>query len=306
MSGVLIGFAIIGFVILVGYVVERFGIAGADAGRALNRVAFFVATPALLFTVLAHADVQALFSSFLITVLCSVVVGAALYVVVSRIFFRTPVPETTLGATASTLVNASNIGLSVAVYVLGSAQYVAPVVLLQMLVLIPITLGILDLSTSGHVSLRSIVTQPLRNPMLVASVAGALVAAFGLTVPDPIMAPLDLLGGAAIPMVLLAFGMSLHGQRPLKAGSGRKQVAAASMIKVAVMPLVAYLFGRFVFGLDGEVLFAVVTVAALPTAQNMYNFSARYNRGTVVARDTVLVTTVASVPALVVIAALLA
>ena len=227
MSGVLIGFAIIGFVILVGYVVERFGIAGADAGRALNRVAFFVATPALLFTVLAHADVRALFSSFLVTVLCSVAVGAALYVVVSRIFFRTPVPETTLGATGSTLVNASNIGLSVAVYVLGSAQYVAPVVLLQMLVLIPITLGILDLSTSGHVSFWSIVTQPLRNPMLIASVAG-------------------------------------------------------------------------------EVLFAVVTVAALPTAQNMYNFSARYNRGTVVARDTVLVTTVASVPALVVIAALLA
>jgi malonate transporter len=49
-----------------------------------------------------------------------------------------------------------------------------------------------------------------------------------------------------------------------------------------------------------------VTVSALPTAQNIYNFSARYNRGTVVARDTVLVTTIASIPALLVIAALLA
>ena len=52
MGGVLIGFAIIGFVILVGYAVERFGIAGADVGRVLNRMAFFIATPALLFTVL--------------------------------------------------------------------------------------------------------------------------------------------------------------------------------------------------------------------------------------------------------------
>jgi hypothetical protein len=32
MGGVLVGFAIIGFVILVGYVVGRFGIAGAGAG----------------------------------------------------------------------------------------------------------------------------------------------------------------------------------------------------------------------------------------------------------------------------------
>jgi malonate transporter len=50
MGGVLIGFAIIGFVILVGYVIERAGIAGPEGGRVLNRVAFFVATPAFLCT----------------------------------------------------------------------------------------------------------------------------------------------------------------------------------------------------------------------------------------------------------------
>lgn len=306
MGGVLIGFAIIGFVILVGYVIERTGIAGAGAGRVLNRITFFVATPALLFTVLVHADVRVFFSTFLATVLCSVALGVILYVAVAQVFFRTPVAETTLGATASTYVNANNIGLPVAIYVLGSAQYVAPVLLLQLLVLAPLTLTILDVSTRGHVSLRSIVTQPLRNPMIIASVVAVLIATLGITVPAPVLAPLEILGGAAIPMVLMAFGMSLHGQRLLKAGSGRKQVAVASLIKVAVMPVIAYVFGRFVFGLAGSELFAVVTVSALPTAQNIYNFSARYNRGTVVARDTVLVTTVASIPALLVIAALLA
>jgi predicted permease len=306
MGGVLIGFAIIGFVILVGYVIERTGIAGAGAGRVLNRITFFVATPALLFTVLVHADVRVFFSTFLATVLCSVALGVILYVAVAQVFFRTPVAETTLGATASTYVNANNIGLPVAIYVLGSAQYVAPVLLLQLLVLAPLTLTILDVSTRGHASLRSIVTQPLRNPMIIASVVAVLIATLGITVPAPVLAPLEILGGAAIPMVLMAFGMSLHGQRLLKAGSGRKQVAVASLIKVAVMPIIAYVFGRFVFGLAGSELFAVVTVSALPTAQNIYNFSARYNRGTVVARDTVLVTTVASIPALLVIAALLA
>jgi len=306
MSGVLIGFSIIGFVILVGYIVERFGIAGAGAGRVLNRMAFFVATPALLFTVLSHAHVRVLFSSYLLAVLCSVIVGVALFLLVSRIFFRTTVPETVLGAASATYVNANNIGLPVAIYVLGSAQYVASVLLLQLLVLAPLTLAILDTSTSGRVSFRSIVTQPLRNPMIIASAAGVAVAMLGVTVPAPILAPLDIIGGAAIPMVLMSFGMSLHGQRLLKAGTGRKRVAVATLIKVVVMPAIAYLFGRFVFDLDDKELFAVVAVSALPTAQNIFNFASRYNRGMIVTRDTVLLTTLAAVPALVVIAALLA
>src|SRR5665647_1671815 len=198
MGGVLIGFAIIGFVILVGYVIERAGIAGPEGGRVLNRVAFFVATPALLFTVLVHADVRVFFSPFLATVLVSVACGVVLYVAVSLAFFRTPLAETTLGAAASTYVNANNIGLPVAIYVLGSAQYVAPVLLLQLLVLAPLTLTILDGSTRGHVSLRSIVTQPLRNPMIIASVVAVLIAVLGITVPAPVLAPLGILGGAAV------------------------------------------------------------------------------------------------------------
>lgn len=305
MGGVLIGFAIIGFVILVGYVVGRLGIAGAGAGPVLNRMAFFVANPALLFTVLVHADVRILFSSFLATVVCAAAIGMVLYMLAARIFFRRPVAETVLGAMSATYVNANNIGLPVAMYVLGSAQYVAPILLVQVVVVAPIILAVLDISTSGKVSLRSILTQPLRNPMIIASLLGAVFATFGVSVPAAVLAPLELIGGASIPMVLLAFGMSLHGQRPLKAGSGRKQVAAASVVKSAVMPVLAWVFGRFVFGLEGADLFAVVTVSALPTAQNTFNFAVRYQRGVVVARDTVLVTTVAAIPVLLLIAALL-
>lgn len=306
MGGVLVGFSIIGCVILVGYIVERFGVAGPGAGRVLNRMAFFVATPALLFTILSTADVNVLFSSFLLTVLCSVAVGVLLYVGLSRLLFRTPVAETVLGAGSATYINANNIGLPVAVYVLGSAHYVAPVLLLQLLVLAPIILAVLDASTGSSVSVRSILTQPLRNPMIIASVVGIVIALLGVSVPTPILAPLEIIGGAAIPMVLLSFGMSLHGQRMLKAGSGRKQVAVATVIKVAVMPLIAYLFGRFVFDLDRGELFAVVMVCALPTAQNIFNFASRYNRALVTTRDTVLLTTLASIPALLLIALLLA
>ncbi|WP_105036272.1 AEC family transporter [Cryobacterium aureum] len=306
MVGVLVGFSIIGFVILIGYFVERFSLVGAGAGRVLNRMAYFVATPALLFTVLLHADVSVLFSEFLAAIVCTVVVGALLYVVASRLFFRTPLAETVLGASSATYINVNNIGLPVAIYVLGSAQYVAPVVLLQLVILAPTILAILDLATHGRASMRSILTQPFRNPMILASLAGVVVAVSGITLPDPVLAPFELIGGAAIPMVLLSFGMSLHGQRLLQAGTGRKQVVVATVIKVVLAPIVAYLFGHFVFDLDGAQLFAVVAVSALPTAQNIFNFASRYDRAIVVTRDTVLLTTILSMPALIVVAALLA
>ena len=46
-------------------------------------------------------------------------------------------------------------------------------------------------------------------------------------------------------------------------------------------------------------------IAALPTAQNVYTFSSRFGRGTVQARDSAVVTTLACVPVVLVIAVLL-
>lgn len=305
MLGVLTGFGIIAFVILVGYVVQRIGLLPGDARMVLNRIAFFVATPALLFSVLAHSHPSEVFSGPILVTVISVAICAALYVLLSRIWFRRPVAETTVGAAASSYVNANNIGLPVATYVLGNPQLVVPVLLLQLCLLAPVTLSILDISTRGSASPAAILTQPLRNPMIIASLVGLVIALFGIQVPDPVMAPFELIGGAAVPLVLMAFGMSLVGQKPLQAGSGRVDIVVATAIKLALMPVVAYLFGHFVFGLAGDELFGVVAMAALPTAQNIYNFSARYQRGVIVARDVVLLTTIGAVPVLVLVAALL-
>ena len=306
MAGVLTGFAIIGFVIAVGYVVGRTNILQVDAQKPLNRIAFFVTSPALLFTVLARADVSVIFSSFLVVTVITIAVSIGLYVALSRIFFRRPAAETTVGAAAASYSNANNIGLPVAIYVLGDPQFVAPLLMLQLIVMAPLTLTVLDTVTRGRASIASFLTQPVRNPMIIASLVGLLLSIFGVTLPAPVMAPFDLIGAATIPLVLMTFGMSLAGQRPLAPGTGRRDVLTSALLKSVVMPVVAYLVGRFVFDLDAMHLFGVVVLAALPTAQNVFNFASRYERGVVIARDTVLITTIASVPVLVIAAALLA
>jgi predicted permease len=306
MVGVLIGFAIIVAVIAVGYAVGRFDLLGPQAQHVLSRLAFFVLSPALLFTVLGEADVSHLFSSLLPISAIAAVLNIVAFLVVSLLIWRRPLPDATIGALASGYVNANNIGLPVSVYVLGDASSSAPVILLQLIVLAPIALTVLDVSTSGRVSIGRILLQPVRNPLIIGSLLGVIVAVTHLHIPAPVLAPFQLVGGAAVPVILLTFGMSLSGSRVLAPGTDRRDVLLASSLKLAAMPVVAWLLGQFVWQLHGHRLFVVVVLASLPTAQNVFNYAQRYGVATVLARDTVLITTALSIVVLVIVAALLA
>jgi malonate transporter len=306
--GVLIGFAIIGVVIAAGYLIARSHLLGDDQVQVqfvLSRLAFFVLSPCLLFTVLAKANVHELFSRVLAVSAISAVSSIGLFLLVALLIWRRSIPDAVVGAAASGYVNANNIGLPVAVYVLGNAALSAPVIVLQLVVLAPIILTVLDITTRGSVSIGSILMQPVRNPLIIAVVLGVIVAVTGLKLPTPVLAPFVLVGGAAVPVVLLSFGMSIHGQRILQPGGNRRDVIVASAFKLLLMPTVAWALGHFVFGLSGTALFGVVLLAALPTAQNVFNYAQRYDRGVALARDTVLITTVGAIPILVLAAALL-
>jgi malonate transporter and related proteins len=305
-TGVLLGFFVIGVMIAVGFVTGRSGVLGEHGRTVLARLVFFVLSPFLLFTVLADADVHLLFSSLLVVSLIAALTCFALYALVARLFWRRRAPEVLIGSFASGYVNANNIGIPVSLYVLGNAAYSAPLILLQLLVFAPLALVILDRNTGEARSFPRALLQPLLNPIILATVLGVLISVFDLQVPDAVMEPFRMIGAAAVPVVLISFGMSLSGQRPLAPGSGRRDVLLAVALKLAVMPLVAWAVGRFVFGMDGQDLLVVTVLAALPTAQNVFNYAQRYGRGEILARDAGLLTTIGSVPALLLVAALLA
>ena len=305
MIGVLQGFAIIGFIILIGFFVGRLGLLGEHAPYVLSRLIFFVLTPSLLFTILADADVHALFSSRLVVSALAAISCFAVFALVAFFVFRRRLPEVVIGSLASGYVNANNIGIPVAAYVIGDASYSAPVVLAQLLVFAPIALALLGGSVSGHFSVGSVLLQTVRNPLIIASALGVLVALSGIELPEVVFEPFRLLGGAAVGVLLINFGMSLSGSRLLEPGTGRRDVVLATVLKLALMPLVAFALAHYVFGMTGHELFAIVVLAALPTAQNVFNYAQRYERGVVIARDTILLTTVLCIPVLVLIALLL-
>lgn len=298
MIAALTGFVVVGVSIVLGFVIGRIDLLGDQARYVLSRLTFFVLSPFLLFTVLAKADVHVLFSSQLPVAGLSAVAMFALYTAVSRWVLRRRAGAAVIGSFGAGYVNANNIGIPIATYVLGSGAYSAPIILLQLLVFTPVCLVLLDAISSGSTRLGPIVLRTARNPMIIGSVLGTLVAAFGVTLPDIVMEPAELVAGAAIPVLLISFGMSLSGSRVLTTRGTRTDVIVATLLKLLVMPVVAWALGAFVFGMTGHDLLAVVVLASLPSAQNVFNYAQRYGVGEVVARDTVLLTTIGCVPVL--------
>jgi predicted permease len=155
-------------------------------------------------------------------------------------------------------------------------------------------------------SVLTIVSRPVTNPLTIASFAGLLLAATDTELPRTVHAPLELVGGMAVPAMLIAYGVALRlGPLPGR-GVTPRALAAVTSLKMVVQPLAAYVVGRFGVGLEGDDLFAVTLLSALPTAQNVFVVAMRYDRGILLARDAIFVSTMASAPVALLISALLA
>jgi predicted permease len=117
--------------------------------------------------------------------------------------------------------------------------------------------------------------------------------------------PLELLGNLAVPAMLVAYGIALRLGPGLGTAGSASELVTTSLLKLVVQPVVAYAVAHLVLGVDGHALLAVVVTSSLPTAQNIFVHATRYDRATVLARDTILITTMGSVPVILVVAALL-
>jgi predicted permease len=312
-QGVLAGFAIIGIIIALGFLLAQLKILDATAQGVLTGVAFYVASPALMITVLGGTDVHRLLSANLIASLGCVVVAATIAILLTRLVWKREAGDTVIATFCSAYVNAGNLGLPIAAYALGDAALIAPMLLAQLLILQPSGLTVLDAITQvpaagtsrGRLLLIRL-SRPFRNPLAMGSLLGLVLALTGVKLPVIINAPLTLIGGMAIPSMLLAYGISLRlGPRP-GAGEPPIQVTTMVSIKLILQPIAAYLIGAYAVGLTGNDLLAVTVIAALPTAQNVFTFAMRYDRGVILARDTIFAATLLSVPVILAITWLLA
>lgn len=323
--GVLSGFGVIAVVIAVGWICARTNVLGSDGQLVLNRMVFFVATPALLLDSLAQRDIRDVLSEIFLVSAGTAVIVALIYVVLARGLLGRRGPILVMGAMSASYVNSANLGIPIALYVLGDLAFVAPLMLFQVCLLQPVIIAIMDrLMTAEAASARrnrasdapspgvagrsgalATLGQSARNPLIIAGLLGLILAALPWKLPERVLEPIHLIGQASVPGALLVFGMSLYGVRVLERGiSPRTDVALVTVLKMLVQPLLAWGLG-LALGMEGHALFTVVVAACLPTAQNVLVVANRYGRGVLLARDSAVTTTVLALPVLIGVSAVL-
>lgn len=122
---------------------------------------------------------------------------------------------------------------------------------------------------SAEKSMTAIGRTVVTNPLILACVLGIIWNKLGLVQSGLFGSVLDLLSAAALPLGLLAVGAGVHFG---SIGSSIRPLIASSIIKLLVLPSLAYIF-CLLAGIDASVTMIVVVIAGLPTASSAYILS---------------------------------
>ncbi len=146
------------------------------------------------------------------------------------------------------------------------------------LILLTMTTLIVEFSQarSGNASLLQSILPTMKatviHPVILPILAGLLCSAIGVTLPPWLDAALKYLADAAGPLCLVLLGAQLG---KLQVGKLWIPAAQISVLKLFVHPLLVC-GTLYLLGVRGVPLYALTTVAALPTGTNAFLFAQRY------------------------------
>src|SRR5688500_3793894 len=113
---------------------------------------------------------------------------------------------------------------------------------------------------------RYVLLAIVQNPLIWGCVIGGVLNVIRPPVPQPVYVFIDLLGRSSLALGLLAVGSGLQPGELLRP---RAVTVLATVLKLALMPLIAVALGRL-FGLSGTNLAVIACCASVPSASNAY------------------------------------
>lgn len=254
--------------IVLGAWIRRSRFAPQGLFPAIEWLSFYVAFPALLFinTARLTAGGRALGDLALATLIPTLAI-VGLLVAALPLARRLPDPSRS-SILQGAMRPSTYFGLAVASLLFEDAT--ASLVMLALAICLPVVnvVAVVALAWWGDARVQAtrIALTLAKNPIIVATAAGALVNLAGLDVPAPLGNGLDILGSASLALGLLCVGGGLdfrwRNARPLI-------LATTSALKLLALPMLTVLTCQLL-GADPMVTTAACFYAALPTASNAY------------------------------------
>lgn len=256
--------------------------------RPISRLALYVFSPALIFSSLSTADLR--FGEVVGVFVFLLIWAPIMYAISWGVAWQAKMRGKARNAFLLTTLfsNAVNYGLPVSLFAFGqegmdrALLFLAPTALMTGTLAIWIASG----STGGWRSFLPL----LRIPTFYATIAALAINPLDITFPNAIARPLQTLGGAAIPTMIMVLGLQLsHASvhTDLLPGS------LAAFVRLIIGPAVAFLC-TLLLGISGVTQQVIVVLSGMPTAVHTIilatEFEARPNQVT----STVALSTAAS------------
>jgi predicted permease len=229
--------------------------------RTLSRITFNALAPCLVFNLLVTSQVSAAEFGRIVAFTVLLVAGIGTVARLVAIPFRLDRPTLAAFLIVVMFSNAGNYGLSVVLFAFGRDVLARAALYFVTSALLMYTVGSV-LASSGRVGVKAALKGLLRVPALWGLLAATVVISTGVTLPTALARPVELLGVAAIPSMLLVLGMQFEqGAWPERPGL----VATAAGLALVVSPLLGFLLARLL-GLEGIARQAVIVESAMPSA----------------------------------------
>ncbi|WP_185236565.1 AEC family transporter [Teredinibacter franksiae] len=250
-----------------------------------NKLVFNVSLPCLLFLSVASSSPEQSINLPLV-----VFAVAATLATVACLWLVTPliVEKSKRGVFVQCAFrgNMGIIGLALCVNAFGQGILAMAAVYLAFLTILYNVLAVLLLSDSRI----GVLTNLVKNPLIIAIVAGLLWSQVRLPVPTVATLSLGYLAQLTLPLALLCIGASLEWQS-FKAN--HRQAAMATALKLVILPLIVVL-GAIAYGFRGEALGVLFLMMSAPTAAAAYIMSKQMSSHGTLAAEIITLSTALS------------
>ena len=288
------------FAIVCGYAANRLGILGGETDKKVSRLLLNITMPAMILGAVCTGDVLPEPAVVLgVLKVAAVFYGMefALALAVPPLLGGTPGQK---GVWRYTLAfpNVGFIGYPVAVALFGPGALFYAVILVLPFNLLSFTLGPLLLTGAKRFSLRQ-----MFSPCVAASILGLVLALGRLRPPAVIGEALDFVGGVTVPLSLLFVGSLLAGI-PLGRMLASPRLWILTALRLLVLPAaLCFLLRRM--GTDALILGVAVTQMAMPAAVNGSLLCMEYGGDAECMAQVTLVSTLAAIITIPILAAFL-
>lgn len=227
----------------------------------LSKIAYWILGPAFMFDGLARADleggsVRGLVVVSAISFAASGIAGA----VISKGLGHTA-EEVSSDVLSSTYGNVGNAGIAITVFALGDVVRPAAIVVMVVVNTLGVILGV-ALATSRTQGIGTAIRTAFTTPLTLGALLAVPVNYFNLALPDWFERPVNLIGSALIPVMLLTLGLQL---RAVDLAKPERGLMASAPAKLIVAPVVAY-FAAKTFNLSDVDTGVVLIQASMPPA----------------------------------------